>query len=122
LLTNKTNRKPIPASTPIRKFTSPPGDWARSDKEKAGLFAEHLQQVFTPQNNTQVQEVDSLLIEPIQSHQRLKLFTLKEMQDIISTLNPNKAPGYDNITAVILKQLTRKGQMKLLYILNAILN
>jgi hypothetical protein len=43
------------------------------------------------------------------------------MQDIISTLNPNKAPGYDNITAVILKQLPRKGQMTLLYILNAIL-
>ncbi|PNF15234.1 hypothetical protein B7P43_G13441 [Cryptotermes secundus] len=119
--TPKNKRKPISASPPIRKFTSPPGNWARSDKEKADLLAQHLQEVFTPHNNNQVQEVNSLLNEPIQKHQRPKLFTLKEMQETINTLKPKQAPGHDNITAVILKHLPRKGQIKLLYIFNDIL-
>jgi hypothetical protein len=94
---------------------------ARSDKEKPDLFAEHLQEVFTPHNNNQVQEVDSFLNEPTQTQQRLKLFTLKEIHDVINTIKTRKAPGHDNITAVILKLLPRKGQIKLLYILNTIL-
>jgi hypothetical protein len=68
-----------------------------------------------------VQEVDSFLNEPTQRHQRLKLFTLKEIQEAINTLKPKKVPGHENITAIILKRLPRKGQIKLLYILNAIL-
>jgi hypothetical protein len=67
-----------------------------------------------------VQEVDSFLNAPTQ-RQRLKPFTLKEIQDEINTLKPKKAPGHDNITAIILKQLPWKGQIKLLYIFNAIL-
>jgi hypothetical protein len=34
---------------------------------------------------------------------------------------PKKAPGHDNITATILQQLPRKGQIKLLYIFDALL-
>jgi hypothetical protein len=65
---------------------TPPGKWARGDKEKADLFAEHLQVVFTPHSSIQVQEVDVFLNEPIQSPQRQKLFTLKELQDAVNTL------------------------------------
>jgi hypothetical protein len=70
-----------------------------------------------------VQEGDSFLNEPTQRQQRLKLFALKEIQDVINTLKPKKkkGPGHDNITAVILKQLPRIGQINLLYVLNAIL-
>jgi hypothetical protein len=67
-----------------------------------------------------VQEVDLLLNEPTQIQQRLKLFTLKEIQDVKNTPKPKKGSGHHNITAVKLKQLPRKCQMKLLYILNAI--
>jgi hypothetical protein len=93
------------------QINSPPGDWARSDQEKADLFAEHLQEVFTPHNNNQMPEADSFLNEPSQKYQRLKPFSLKELQETINTLKPKKAPGHDNIT--ILKQLPRKGQTKL---------
>jgi hypothetical protein len=65
--------------------------------------------------------VDAFLNEPVQSPNHQRLFTLKELQDTINTLKPKKAPGQDNITAVILQQLPRKGQIKLLYIFNAIL-
>jgi hypothetical protein len=65
----KNKKKPIPVSTTIRKFTTPPGDCARRDKEKTDLFAEHLQEVFTPHNNIRGQEVDSFLNEPSEIQQ-----------------------------------------------------
>jgi hypothetical protein len=68
-----------------------------------------------------VQEVDAFLNKLIQSPQRPKLSTLKELQDAKNILKPRKAPGQDNITAIILQQLPRKGQIKLLHIFNAIL-
>ena len=87
----KTKRKPTVSQPPICKNT-PPGPWAKSDKEKADLFAERLSQVFTPHNNDQDQEVEQELETPIHQqdrqveqeletpiHQqdRLKPFTLK---------------------------------------------
>ena len=41
----KKNHTSIP---PIRKRSTPPGPWAKTDKQKADLFAEHLSAVFTP--------------------------------------------------------------------------
>jgi hypothetical protein len=35
----KNKRKPKTASPPIRKYSTPPGPWAKSDKEKAKIFA-----------------------------------------------------------------------------------
>ena len=49
----KNRRKPTESQPPIRKNTIPPGPWAKSDKEKADLFAEHLSEVFTPHNSVQ---------------------------------------------------------------------
>ena len=45
----KNRRKPTESQPPIRKNTTPPGPWAKSDKEKPDLFAEHLSEVFTQQ-------------------------------------------------------------------------
>jgi len=71
-------RKPKTTSPPIRKYSTPPGPWAKSDKEKAELFAEHLSKVFSPQNNDQDQKVKQDLATPIQSQERLKVFTLRK--------------------------------------------
>jgi len=50
---------------------------------KAELFAEYLSEVFSPHNNDQDQEVEQDLATPIQSQERLKAFTLKEIKDEI---------------------------------------
>ena len=50
----KNKRKP----KTISNYATPPGPWAKSDKEKAEIFAEHLSEVFSPQNYDQDQEVE----------------------------------------------------------------
>jgi hypothetical protein len=47
----KNRRKPASISPPIRKYSTPPGPWAKRDKEKADLFAEHFSEVFSPHND-----------------------------------------------------------------------
>jgi len=42
----KNRRKPKTTSPPIRKYSTPPVLWAKSDKEKAELFGEHLSEVL----------------------------------------------------------------------------
>jgi len=88
----KNRRKPTESQPPIRKNTIPPGPWAKSDKEKADLFAEHLSEVFTPHNNHQNQKVEQELEIPIQQQDRLKPLTLKEIKNEIKKLNHKKAP------------------------------
>jgi len=51
------------------------------------LFAEHLSDVFSPNNNDQDQEVEQDVATPIQSQERLKAFTLKEIKDDVKMLN-----------------------------------
>jgi hypothetical protein len=63
--------------TPIRKYSTLPGPWAKSDKEKAEIFAEHLSEVFSPHNNDQNQKVEQDLATPTQTQERLQIFILK---------------------------------------------
>jgi hypothetical protein len=77
-------------SPSIRKYPTPPGQWAKNDKEKAYLFAEHISEVFCPHNNDPDEEVEHELPTPIQSPKRLKAFTLQELKDVIKTLNQTK--------------------------------
>jgi hypothetical protein len=44
---------------PIRKNSNPPGPWAKSDEEKAALFARHLSEVFSPHDDTFDIEVEN---------------------------------------------------------------
>jgi hypothetical protein len=97
------------------------GPWAKSDKEKAELFAENLSEVFSPHNNDQDREVEQDLATPIQSQERLKVLTLKELPDEIKMLNQIKTPGLNLITARLLKELPKEGLVNLMYIFNAIL-
>jgi len=109
-----------PKTSPtIRIYSTPLGP--KSDKEKAGLLAEHLSEVFSPNDNDQNQEVEQDLTTPIQSQERIKAFTLKEIKDEIKMLNQKKAPSPDIITARILKELPKEGLVNLMYVLNAIL-
>jgi hypothetical protein len=71
-------------------YLSPPGPWAKSDEEKAELFAEHLSEVFSPHNNDQGQKVKQELATPIQSQERLKALTLKEIKEEIKMLTKKR--------------------------------
>jgi len=86
----KNRRKPKRTSPPKRKHSAPPEPWAKSDKEKAELFAEYLSEVFSLHNNDQGQEVEQGPATPIQSQERLEAFTLKEIKDEIKILNQKK--------------------------------
>jgi hypothetical protein len=107
-------KRPIMSIPPIRKGQ---GDWARENKQKADLFAEHLEEVFTPndmQNNNDLEEIHNNITEEITP------VTPREVaEEIESNLNPKKAPGFDLITGQILKRLPRKGIVMLTYLFNA---
>jgi hypothetical protein len=46
----KNIRKPKESSPLIRTTKSTTGPWARSNKEKSELFAQHFANIFTPHN------------------------------------------------------------------------
>ena len=48
----KSKKKPRTPIPPLRRNMTPPSRWAKSDSEKANLFAEYLAEVFTPHENT----------------------------------------------------------------------
>jgi len=52
--------------------------------------------------------VEQELVTPIQSQERLKTFTLKEIKDEIKMLNNKKAPSLEFITARMLKNYQRR--------------
>jgi hypothetical protein len=98
------NKRKHKTSPPIRKYSTLPGPWAKRDKGKAEQFAECLSEVLSPHNNDQDQEVEQDLATPIQSQERLKALTSKEIKDEVKMLK-KKAPGLDLITARMLKEL-----------------
>jgi hypothetical protein len=66
------NRRKPKTSRPIRKYSSPPGPWAKSDKEKAEVFADQLNKVFSPHKNYQDQEVEQDHLHPFNNKDVLK--------------------------------------------------
>jgi len=117
----KNKKKPQTSLPPIRKYSIPPGPWAKSDKEKADLFAEHLSEVFSPHNSDQDQDVERDLAKHTQPPENLQAFTLREIKNEITMLNSRRAPGIDLITAQMLKELPHEGFLNLMYLLKAIL-
>lgn len=111
--TKRMNRpiKPIP---PIRDEN---GAWARDGKQKAELFATHLENTFHP--NEELEEVEQPEILP--ENQEIDIVSPKEVaKEIRDNINPKKAPGFDLITGEILKQLPKKGIVKLTHLINAV--
>jgi hypothetical protein len=116
----KTMKKPQTPLPPIRKNSVPQGPWTKRDKEKVELFAAHLSVVFTPHENIQDPEVESDIATHTQPTENLQALILREIKNKIKNLNPHRAPGFDLITAQMLKELPHEGYLNLLYILNAI--
>lgn len=113
------SKKPTTPAPPVRKNINEP--WAKSDAEKANLFAEHLVSVFQPLDNEVDQEIEHSLSIPPVIHTPIKTLSPKEIAEEIKFLNPKKSPGIDLITAKMMKELPRKGIVLLTYIYNAIL-
>lgn len=118
--TKKFNR-PTASIPPIKNLDD---TWARSDKEKADTFADHLATVFsTPQpiGNNDDTEIASFLDVPCQMSLPLRPFSPAEVSRQIKLANPRKAPGYDLIVGEVLQNLPRKALVLLTTIFNSIL-
>lgn len=112
--------QPVP---PIRKED---GTWARCEKEKADVFANHLTKVFQPfpeeTDSETVHEIQQYLEAPLQLSPPIKTITPTEVKTIIKKhIGHKKAPGYDLITGRILQELPKKGIILVTIICNAIL-
>lgn len=100
---------------PIKKSN---GSWAKSNKEKADVFANHLAGIFTP--NSEPSDIDiSNMINT--NANRIPLVRRKELLKIISKLDSKKAPGFDLITAELIKNLPKKATVQLTRIFNGAL-
>jgi len=64
----KSRKKPRTTLPPIRKNSTLPGPWAKSDSEKVELFANHLAEVFTPYDNTLDPDVERELGARLRPH------------------------------------------------------
>lgn len=98
--------------------------WAYSDAEKAEVFKEHLQKVFRPNHDVGSTKIDVVSILLEQTHQLdppIDKFSKTEIKTEILKLDAKKAPGYDLITATILKELPEEGIKYITQLYNAIL-
>lgn len=110
-------KRPQLQNPPIKSLN---GNWIGNPKEKANLFAEHLANVFKPfpantsENSLQfIDKVDEVDIP---------IVTLKEIKSMCrNQLSNKKSPGYDLITAQVMKEMPSKAFIKLQFIINACL-
>jgi hypothetical protein len=108
-------------SMPLKKEDN---SWTKDDKEKANLFATHLEKTFQPHPDQQHifnEEITQRLTSPLQLSLPPELFKLYDIKNSISSLSTKKSPGYDLITNEILQNLPEQGVKLLLYIFNSIL-
>jgi hypothetical protein len=105
----KNKRKPDVASPPIPATTPTAGPWARSDKEKSELFAQHFANIFAPHNDAKDHEIERNLTARMKSHQTLMYTSPKEIKEVIESSGLKKAPGLDQVTPKMLKELPQKG-------------
>jgi hypothetical protein len=98
----KSRKKPWTPLPPIRAKTRPPGPWAKSDTEKANLFASHLAEVYKPHDDTLDPEILRKLANHAQHTEKPRAFTLGELTGVIKHLHPRKAPGPDLVTPLMI--------------------
>ena len=85
--------------------------WAGSNSKKVEAFANHLEQVYPS-------EFDYTELD-VPSKKRLEEETTKPtipkevFKEIKRNLNAEKAPGYNLISGTVMKQLSKKGLVKL---------
>jgi hypothetical protein len=117
----KSALKPQLSIPPIRTQSPTPGPWARSNKEKADLFAYHLAEVFTPNDDLQDQQITNYLLANLPHTDPIKLVSPQELWIAINNLNAKKTPGPDKITPRMLKEMPKKGIVMLMYLFNAVI-
>lgn len=113
------------------QLTNPPiknsnNNWARSDQEKAEVFAKYLQNVFKPFPSEITTEEEKEIIDyldtPLQMEVPIRKFTKTEITQIVrQEINIKKAPGFDLITGKILQELSEKCFKLITFIFNAML-
>lgn len=113
----KNMKRPI---TQIPPINIGPGKWAVSNDQKAERFAEHLEEIFKPNDGqtNNVPTVNEICNETL----TIKLVSPREVwSEIKLNINPRKAPGFDLISGEILHNLPRKALVKLTTLINAAL-
>lgn len=113
--TNKIKQNSVNHNAPIKKID---GSWAKSNNEKAELFAEHLADIFQPHSIASDIDVDNITNNYENS---IPLIRRNELINEIKSLKVKKAPGFDLITAQVLKNLPKKAIKFLQLLLNAAL-
>lgn len=98
---------------PIRKTD---GTWAKSNMEKAETFSELLSSIFQP--NSEHSDIDVNNITNTYENS-IPLVSRKELLSEIKKLKLKKSPGFDLITAQLLKNLPKKALKFLQLLLNA---
>lgn len=97
---------------PIRKSD---GSWAKSNHDKSEVFAEHLTGIFQP--NIDLSDID---VDNISNNfeNSIPLVRRTELRKEIKNLMLKKSPGFDLITAQVLKNLPRKAVLLLQLLMN----
>lgn len=95
------------------------GNWARNDLEKAEAFASHLQETFQS-HPSETDDFQAPIV--VQESDEIQHFSLSEVLAEIKKLKPGKSPGFDLITADVLKNLPMNVLEKLKTIMNACLD
>lgn len=108
-------KRPITQIPPIRSQNN---SWARSNKEKVDVFAQHLENIFQPHN------VDEHNIEDIPRSTTADIAITPTSPEEISKIIKNniktkKSPGFDLVTGKILINFPRKAVVKLSNLINA---
>lgn len=79
------------------------GSWARSDTEKEAAFTKHSEKLFFPHL---LQTESKLSKIPVATKKRSSPFRAKQITQVFKEqINLKKAPGYDQITREMLKEL-----------------
>jgi hypothetical protein len=122
-LTKKLKQTPHQTIPPLEKQNRT----AITDEDKLEMIAETFEEQFTPnQANTLSQTKDIEIHTAIYNLERtipttpIPTTTTEEINQIIQNLPPKKAPGPDQITNKMLKQLNEQAITKLTEIINAI--
>ena len=109
----RTCRKPANHVPPLRK---PDNSWAFTDHDKAKVFAEHLENIFQPND----MHSDISPTTEYNFTEDFRHFTPTEIKKVAEKLRTRKAPGRDGATSQLIKELPRKGFVLLTYIFNAV--
>lgn len=112
----------VEPKVPLRKMD---GSWAKTDAEKATLFAQHFSTVFVPHQDVKddnfIEIVNEFLDSPLQLSPCPPPFTLADIRTEVASLPKKKTPGSDLITNEVVKEIPEVGLLFLTRIFNRIL-